>query len=141
MKIARIRAYSLLEVLVSLAILLAGILTIVNYFPLTLRANNRAALISQAALLAQLKAEEIRRDNIYGPKLLNLIRTLRQPTPPIQFPQNPILAYSFCGVSLIDPVDDPDNTADDAGVARIIIRYDKSYRPTQDVIYELRFDE
>jgi type II secretory pathway pseudopilin PulG len=141
MKNAGNKAYSLLEVIVSLAILLAGILTIVNYFPLSLKANNRAALLSDAALLAQMKAEEIRRDNIFGPKLLNLIRTLRKPTEPVQFAQNTLLAYSFCGVSLLDPVDDPDNTTDDVGVARIIVRYDKSYRPTEDVIYELRFDE
>jgi Tfp pilus assembly protein PilV len=141
MSISSNKSYSLLEVLVSLAILLAGILTIVNYFPLSLRANNRAAMLSDAALLAQMKAEEIRRDHLSSPDFLNQIRTLRKPTEPIQFAQNPILAYCFCGVSLIDPVDDPDVTADDVGVARIIIRYDKSYRPTQDVIYELRFDE
>ncbi len=135
------RAFTLLEVLVSLAILLAGILAILNFFPLSLKANREAELVSQAALLAQLKAEEIRRDLKSNGDLINQIKILRTPTEPVQFPQNPNLAYSFCGVSLIDTNDDPQDPADDYGVARIIIFIDKSYTPGGKVIYELRFDE
>lgn len=135
------RAYSLLEVLVSLAILLAGIVAIVNFFPLSLKANNDAAVLSEAALLAHQKAEEIRRDNSSRHNFIQQVRILRTPTEPIQFPQSPHLAYSFCGVSLIDPEDDPGDPRDDVGVARIIIRYHRSFKSSQNIIYELRFDE
>jgi type II secretory pathway pseudopilin PulG len=135
------RAYSLLEVLVSLAILLAGVIAIVNFFPLSLKANNDAAILSEAAMLAHQKAEEIRRDNYPRHNFIQAVRVLRTPTEPIQFPQSPHLAYSFCGVSLIDPMDDPGDPRDDVGVARVIIRYDKSFKRSQDIIYELRFDE
>ena len=137
----KIKSFTLLEVLISLAILLGGIIAIVNFFPMTLKANRDAELLSQAALLAQMKAEEIRRDLKTNGDLLTQIKLLTQPTQAIQFAQNPNLAYCFCGKSLLDPKDDPNNPADDFGVARIIIRYDKSYNPDQRVIYELRFDE
>ena len=133
--------FTLLEVLISLAILLAGIITIINFFPLSLKANRQAELISQSALLAQLKAEEIRRDLKSNGDFLDRIKSLRTPTTPIQFPQNHNLAYCFCGISLLDPVDDPKDHSDDYGVARVIIRLDKSYDPGERVIYELRFDE
>ncbi|HQH13080.1 MAG TPA: prepilin-type N-terminal cleavage/methylation domain-containing protein, partial [Candidatus Sumerlaeota bacterium] len=72
-----IKGFSLLEVLVSVAILLAGIISIVNFFPLGLKAQYRAADLSRAALLANMKAEEIRRDCDKAGELLNAIRNLR----------------------------------------------------------------
>lgn len=135
------RGFSLLEVLISLAILLAGIIVILNFFPMSLKANKDAELLSEASLLAQLKAEEIRRDIKKNGDLLNQIKSLKTPTTPVRFAQNPSLSYSFCGVSLLDSNDDPDDPADDYGVARIIVRLDKSYSPGERVIYELRFDE
>ncbi len=133
--------YSLIEVLVSVAILSAGIVSIINFFPLGLKAQNRAADISRAAVLAQLKAEEIRRDNDRAGKLINAIRSLRTPTQPIQFPNEPKLAYCFCGISLIDPRDDPDDPRDDYGIARVIVMYSKEYRGENEILYELRFDQ
>ena len=131
--------FSLLEVLISLVILLIGIVAILIYFPNALRANNRAVSLSEAALLAQRKAEEIRRDD--GGTLIGAIENLTTPTAPVLFPQNPNLVYRFASVSLIDPVDDPGDPRDDHGVARIIIQYAEAFRPDGRILYELRFDE
>ena len=135
------QGYSLLEVLVSVAILLAGILTIVNFFPLGLKAQARAGDISTATFLAQMKAEEIRRDSDRLGRLLNSIRSLTSPTEIITFPNQSRFAYCFCGISLIDPRDDPDDPRDDHGVPRVIIMYSKEYRGENEVLYELRFDQ
>lgn len=140
-RFGRARGVSLVEVLVGMAILLAGIISILNMFPVSLRAGNEAGMLSRASLLAQQKAEEIRRDSDLERTLINKIRVLTIPTPPIPFPQDSRLSYSFCGVSLLDTVDDPDDPRDDVGVARIIVRYSAEFRPDQRVIYELRFDE
>jgi len=137
----REKSFSFLEVLISLVILLAGILAIIVYFPNVLSANDRAVTLSEAALLAQRKAEEIRRDADRGRTLINAIKNLAQPTPPVVFPSNPNLAYRFCGVSLLDPVDDPGDPRDDHGVARIIVQYAPSYKGGGKILYELRFDE
>ncbi len=133
--------YSLVEVLVSMAILLAGLLAILNFFPQSFRANADAAIKAKASLYAQTKAEEIRRDWTQTDLLIGLVRNLGAPTAPIVFPEDTRLSYSFCGVSLIDPIDTPGDPRDDYGVARVIIRYAASYRPSEDIIYELRFAE
>lgn len=137
------KGFTFLEVVVSLAILLAGILTIVNLFPLTLKATSRAAMISKATLLSQLKAEEIRRDNRVNsvPDLIAIIRNLDTPTEPRPFSEDPRFTYSYCGTSLIDPTDDPDDPRDDAGVARVIVRYNPVFNPNEDILFELRFAE
>ncbi len=133
--------YSLVEVLVSMAILLAGLLAILNFFPQSFRANADAAIKAKASLYAQTKAEEIRRDWTQADLLVTTIRNLPAPTAPIVFPEDTRLSYSFCGVSVIDPIDTPGDVRDDYGVARVIIRYAASYRPSEEVIYELRFAE
>jgi type II secretory pathway pseudopilin PulG len=133
--------YSLVEILVSMAVLLAGLLAIVNFFPQSLRANSDATTRARAALLAQTKAEEIRRDWTSTSPFPVTIRSLTLPTDPVVFPEDTRLSYSFCGVSLLDPVDTPDDPRDDHGVARVIVRYAASFRPSADVIYELRFAE
>lgn len=137
----RPKGFSFLEVLISLVILLGGILAILAYFPNALRANERAIMISEAALLAQRKAEEIRRDSDRARTLIGAIRSLTVPTAPMVCPSNPTLAYRFSGVSLLDPVDDPGDPRDDRGVARIIIEYAEGYQPRGGILYELRFDE
>ena len=137
----RAGGYSLIEVLVSVAILLAGIVSIINFFPLGLKAQNRAMDVSKAALLAQLKAEEIRRDNDSANRLINAIRSLRTPTPAIQFPNDPKFAYCFCGISVVDPRDAPDDPRDDYGVARVIVMYSKEYKGKNEILYELRFEQ
>ncbi|KPL11351.1 hypothetical protein AMJ85_03705 [candidate division BRC1 bacterium SM23_51] len=137
----RPRGYSFLEVLISLVILLGGIMAIIAYFPNALRANDRAVMLSEAALLAQRKAEEIRRDSDQARTLIAAVRNLTVPTAPIVCPSNRNLAYRFSGISLLDPVDDPGDPRDDHGVARVIVQYAESYRPGDDILYELRFDE
>ncbi|GEM_PF-464867 len=135
------RGLSLIEVLISMAVLLIGMIAILNFFPQSLRANAGAAAKAQAALLAQGKVEELRRDRTRMQNLIYETRYLRVPTDPIPFAENPKLTYSFCGVSLVDPVDSPDDPRDDFGVARIVVRYSASFRPSQDILYELRFAE
>ena len=135
------RGFSLLEVLVALAILLAGIVTIVNVFPLILKAGQKAIHLREASLLAQQKAEEIRRDWRAAPyHTLSQIKFLSEPTEPIQSSLYPHLEYSFASVSLLDPVDDLDDVRDNRNVARVIVRYHPSYNPSEEVLYELRFD-
>ncbi len=135
------RAFSLLEVLISMVVLLIGLVAILNFFPQSLRANASAAIKAEAALIAQSRAEALRRDRTFAQDLVARVRSLGPPTPPIACPENPRLTYSYCGVSLLDPVDSPEDPADDFGVPRVIIRYAESWRPSQDVIYELRFAE
>lgn len=136
-----VAGYSLVEILVSMAILLAGLLAILNLFPQSFKANADAAIRARASLLAQTKAEEIRRDWDTTSPLIVTIRGLTTPTTPVPFPEDSRLAYSFCGVSLVDPVDTPGDPRDDYGVARVIVRYAPSFKPSQDIIYELRFAE
>lgn len=135
------RGYSLIEVLVSVAIMLAGILSIIGFFPLGLQAQHRAADVSQAALLAQWKAEEIRRDNDQADRLIEAVRNRTTPTDIVTFPSDGRFAYAFSGISMIDPRDDPDDPRDDHGVPRIIVMYSEEYRGENEVLYELRFDE
>ena len=132
--------FSLLEVVVSLIILLIGIAGILIYFPSALRANDRAVILSEAALLAHAKAEQIRHDP-NAPALIRKIRAMTVPTAPVVFAENPNLAYRFSGVSLLDPVDDPNDPRDDHGVARIIVQHAEGYRPAGRILFELRFDE
>ena len=136
------RGFSLLEVLVSLAVLLTGIVAIVNLFPLTIKSWGENALLSKAILLADRKVEEIRRDDGFGGiVIIERIRALRSPTPPRAFPEDPRFTYSFNGVSLIDSADDPDDPRDDPGVARVIVRFNRQFDPSEKVVYELRFGE
>lgn len=142
--------YSIVEVLASLAIFLFGVIAIVNFFPNVLRAQDEAALMSVAALLAQEKASEIRRDDLAGAGAFPLtasIATFQTPTPPEVFPRHPQLAYSFCGRSIEDPVDDPNDPSDDIDVPRVIVlRYRGTSPPNPadpaswDVLAEYRFD-
>jgi prepilin-type N-terminal cleavage/methylation domain-containing protein len=132
--------FSLLEVVVSLVILLIGILGILAYFPRALRANDRAVVLSDAAMLAHRQAELIRQDP-QAHILIAKIKSLAAPTEPVVFPGNPNLAYRFCGLSLLDPTDDPNDPRDDHGVARVIVEYAKGREPAGRILYELRFDE
>ena len=139
--IFRCRGYTLIEVLVALAILLAGVLAIVLFFPRTLSASAEAVLVTEAAVLAQMKAEEIRRDDDVQGTLVKAIADRTTPTDPIPFVQEPNLAYSFSGRTILYPADQPGDgdPRNDEGVARVLIRYARSYRSSEDVIYELRF--
>jgi type II secretory pathway pseudopilin PulG len=136
----RIAGYSLLEVLVSLAILLAGVLAIMYFFPRALESRHEAALLTKGALLAQGKAQEIRRDDDTTGTLVAAIEARTEPTIPIVFPDEPELSYAFSGKSVL--YQESDSPRGDPNVARVLII--RSSRPTagvraQDVLYELRF--
>lgn len=132
------RGFTLLEVLVSLAILLVGIVPIVFLLPNTLRARQEAALETHAAVLAQQKAEEIRRDDDLGASLTAAIAARATPTQPIVFAHVPELAYAFSGRSLLYT----DSPRGDPGVPRVLIVKSEAIasgiRP-KDVVHELRF--
>lgn len=133
--------FSLVEVLTAMLILVIGVAGITGLLMSTMRHSRRAMDQSIAAYLAQRKAEEIRRDDTLFRDMIAQIEALATPTAPVDFPLDPRFSYSYCGVSLLDPLDDPGNAADDANVARIVIRYAASYRADQDILYELRFDD
>jgi type II secretory pathway pseudopilin PulG len=135
----RRRGLSLLEVLVALGILTAGLLVVLAIFPYTLQAQRDAELLTKAAALAQMKVEEIRRNDSLNGTMISAIRSLAEPSEPVAFQNEPRLAYQFCGRSVIYTAtgDGTDPRAQN-GVARVIVRYASSFRPSQDVIYELR---
>jgi prepilin-type N-terminal cleavage/methylation domain-containing protein len=135
------RAYSLMEVIVALAILVIGIVGVLRFFPPSLRAASEASLRGKATLLAQMKVEELRRDADQNGSLVNSIKTLSQPTDPVPFPQDNRLVYQYSSRSFFSPTEDlPGNPDDDFGVARVVVRYNKEFRPAEDVLVELRFD-
>ena len=139
-KVTNSRGVTLLEAIVSLSILLVGIVLILQLFPRFLISARDAELETKAVLLAQMKAEEIRRDDDTSGTLVNSIRNLTAPTAPVEFVQEPDLAYQFCGTSLLYAGTTP---AGDPNVARVIVRYAPSFRqsssPNKDILYELRF--
>ncbi|MBX7244886.1 MAG: prepilin-type N-terminal cleavage/methylation domain-containing protein [Candidatus Sumerlaeaceae bacterium] len=136
-----VRAFTLIEVLVSLAILLAGVVPIFFILPNTFRARQEAEFLTKAAMLAQWKAEEIRRDDDTSGTLLGIIQSRTTPTTPMPFTAESKLSYSFNGRSILY-ADLPPSPLNDAGVARIIISLTRVGNPQpspRDVIYELRF--
>ena len=132
--------FTLIEVLVALAIMLAGLIAVVASFPNMLAAQRQAELLTIATALGQSKAEELRRDNDVNNRLILAVRSLTTPTFSLTFPNEPRLAYSFSGTSVLyadAPANDPRGFP---GVARVLIRYAPEYRASQEVIYEIRFD-
>lgn len=132
--------FTLLEAIVSLSILLVGIVLIIVLFPRFLISARDAELETKAVMLAQMKAEEIRRDDDTSSTLVNAIRNLNTPTAPMEFTQEPDLAYQFSGTTLLYEGETPEG---DPGVARVIVRYSPNFRqssnPNKDILYELRF--
>ena len=142
------RGFSMLEVVVSMAILLAGIAAIATFFPMSVRHNQRAVDVSTAAYVAQMKAEEIRRDDSANHRLVREIRQLTDPTKPVTFPLDSRFAYSFCGRSMIDDATETGGGASGSGIARVIIIYSPEFKPRPDlfspkenILFELRFYE
>lgn len=146
---ARTRAgFTLIEVLVSLSILTAGVLAILAVLPSMLQANERAELRTMGASLALQKIEEIRRDNDAGGQLLNKIKNLRVPTDPVEFAAERRLSYRFSGITLLyrGPLnpsglgDDPNDDRDDPGVARVIIQLSPGFSRRRVILDEYRFN-
>ncbi len=136
------RGMTLVEVIVALAIFLFGVVTLLNFFPLKVRTGTDATVLSEGVLLAQLKAQEIRRDNDPSGPFYAWMRSLTSPEPPggIPFEQNRDLRYAFSGRSVMDPVDDPGVPEDDFNVPRIIVLSPTQSRFSNGVVYELRFE-
>jgi type II secretory pathway pseudopilin PulG len=132
-------ALSLLEVLVAMTILLAGAVAVVGWLPTTLRQNERSADATTAVYIAQMKAEEIRRDDSFFGGLISAIEAMTTGTLPATFPLDTRFAYSFSGETVLYPDLSPADPRCESGVARVIIRYDRSFRPNGDLLYELRF--
>jgi Tfp pilus assembly protein PilV len=127
--------YTLMEVLVSMTILLAGILAIAGFFPRALDNNTRAADLSIAAFIAQSKAELIRLSNESNqtPSSIDYIAGLSTMTEPVVYGLDERFSYRFSGETFLY-ANDPTVTT---GVARVIIVYtDDPDTP----IYELTFD-
>lgn len=134
------KAFTLIEVLVSMAILLGGVIMIIWLFPKNLEASNEAELLSSAALLAKMKANEILRDDDTTRSLVTAIRQMDMPSDPIEFPMEPRLAYSFCGETQLY-VNSGDATQTQSDVARVIVRYSAGFRQSNEIIYEYRFGQ
>lgn len=133
------RGFTLIEVLVAMVILLAGIIGIVQLFPVSLQANRDAELKGKAVLLAQQKVDELRRDADRLGVLILAISNSDTESPPIVFPDDQRFTYSYVGETQLGPLVDPLDPRDDSDVPRIIIRLNPSYNPNARVIYEMRF--
>ncbi len=133
------RGFSLIEVLFAVAVLTIGIVGILQLFPPSLRATNEAALRGRAALLAQQKAEEIRRDDARGAQILETIANLPDPTDPVPFTEDDRLVYQFHSRSLLEPDGEGDDPAFEPGVPRVIVRFNPEFGDGK-VLHELRFD-
>lgn len=131
--------YSLVEVTVAMAIMVFGIVGVLQFITPSVRASSDAAMRGRAALLAQQKVEELRRDADKQATFIENIRNAAAPTAPLIFPEDDRLTYQFWGQSIASngELNDPDAAT---GVARVIVRYNRAFRPGQDVVYELRFD-
>jgi type II secretory pathway pseudopilin PulG len=136
----RNRGYSMAEVIVAIAIMVVGIIGILQFFPPSLRAASEATLRGQAALLAQRKMEEIRRDDSKTFTLINAIRDLDEPTEPVPFAEDDRLAYQFHSRSLLADDEASGRPEDTPGVPRVIVRYNPAFRPSADILVELRFE-
>lgn len=140
MRTANRQGFSLVEVTVAIAILMIGIVGIVKLFPPSLKTSSEAAVRGRAVLLAQAKVAELRRDNDKSNSFTTSILNLSAPTDLVPFAADDRLAYQYSPKSEIAPDGDPNDPAFDPGIARIIVRYNPVYRPSSDVVYELRFD-
>ena len=133
--------FSLVEVLVALGILTAGLMALAASYPLMLDTGRKAELLTVGAALAQQKAEEIRRHDTATRLLITTIQNRTTPTSPIVFPNESRLEYSFSGKTVMfAKIGNPSDPRALNGVARVLIRYAPSYKPTEDVIYELRLN-
>ncbi len=134
------KGFTLIEVLVALVILLAGIISIVQLFPISLQANKNAELTGAAVLLAQQKVDEMRRDADALNNIIVEIQGSTSPTDSVVWPEDDRLTYSYSGVSELSAIDTPSDPRDDFSVARVIVRLAPDYDPEERVIYEMRFD-
>lgn len=133
------RAFTLIEVLVALALLLGGIVAIVQLFPTSLKANADAELKGNAAILAQLKVEEFFRDYDSGTEIYDggsgiLSLGAQDPSSLVAnvWPIDPRLTYSYAS--------EPAQGGGASNVGYIIVRLAPDFNPAQPVIFQLAFE-
>jgi len=150
-------AFTLVEVLIAMGLILIGVTAAAAMLHQSVRDTQHAVDVTTAAYLAQLKAEEVRRDDNTAPSSYHRINDIKaitkaNATTLVTWPQDTRFAYGFCGESVTAPVG-ADTTAtgdikDRSGVARVIICYSMEFKPRavsqqydpKTVLYELRFD-
>lgn len=135
------RGFTLVEVLVAMALLLAGIVAIVQLFPVSLQANTEAILKGNATLLAHQKVQELRTDADRQALVIEEIRDRNGLTDPIVWPVDPRMTYSYAGESELAVGDTPGDPRDDSNVPRVVVRLAPDFDPEEPVLYEMRFDE
>ncbi len=123
-----------------MVVLAIGVAGVLQFFPPSIRANSDAALRGKAVLLAQKKIEEIRRDDTAGGDYIDTIRNLPNPTNQITFAEDPRLVYQFSSYSFRDPSGSSGDPEFDPNVPRIIVSFSPSFRDSDEVICEIRFD-
>ncbi len=130
----RRQGFTFTETLVALVVLLIGVVGVMKVLPVSLRGSFDASMRAKAAMLAQKKVEELRRDSTLSNAYISSITALAAPTPPVAFPEDDRLTYSFFGQSLLDP-----GSGGGAATPRVIVRYAQDFRADQEILYELRF--
>jgi prepilin-type N-terminal cleavage/methylation domain-containing protein len=136
-----VRGFTLLEVIVAVLVLAIGISAIVAIFPTSLRAAKDAEDLTRATMLAQRKAEEIRRDDDRSQNLIRSIAALQIPTRPVLFPEDPTLAYAFGGRTILYQGESGPE-ADDNVPRVFVMRASEtqfSPPPARSILLELRF--
>ncbi len=136
-----LRGFTLLEVLIGMGILTAGVISVMWMYPSTMKANEMAELRTLGAMLAMSKVEEIRRDNDELDKLINGIKNMTAPSSLITFPMEPRLAYAFSARSELYinrdnagmVIDDPTDPRDNPGIPRVHIYISPTFRGGQKV--------
>jgi len=134
------RGYSIVEVLVAMTILLVGIAGTLAFFAPTLQAAEEANDRSIAALLAQQRVEEVRRDADRFENFPDGIRSLVTPSALVVYAYDDRFAWQYCGRSLLEPIDTIASSDDDWFVPRVIVRYNPAFRADSKVLFELRFE-
>jgi prepilin-type N-terminal cleavage/methylation domain-containing protein len=134
------RGYSIVEVLVAMTILLVGVAGTLAFFAPTLQAAEEANHRSIAAMLAQQRVEEVRRDADRFENFPDAIRGLVTPSDLVVYPYDDRFAWQYCGRSLLQPIDTIANSDDDWFVPRVIVRCNPAYRPDAKILLELRFE-
>lgn len=133
-------AFSLLELLIALAIMMIAFIPIAGMLSKMLTNTYDNERHTKSVFLAQQKADEIRRDDNLLGNMVSAIKALTMPTVPVVSPVENRFAYCFTGRSILYHSSTPEG-AD--GIARVLIIdalvTDPAAITRKDVIYEMRF--
>lgn len=129
--------FTLLEVLVAVVVMLAGVVGIIQLFPASLQAQHEAELRTAAALLGKQKVHEIRRDADLGNSLVRVAMANGGETERIVWSEDERLAYSFSSEAVFE---DPVFGGLGPGEAWVIVRTAASFDPGEKVLFQARLD-